>query len=119
MEKATEIFEKHWVKSTGKPLDEITKHHMKYAIEAINEALLLGTVTSGYHNDSFLLGLKDAIEQISDEYDCCKLQFEGEDKKLNTIRMAFSRAISLIEDRMIQHNSKIKMNQFVDEFNNL
>lgn len=44
MEKATEIFEKHWFKATGKPIDETTKHHMKYAIEAINEALLLGTV---------------------------------------------------------------------------
>ena len=45
MEKATEIFEKHWNKATGKPLDETTKHHMKYAIEAINEALLLGAVS--------------------------------------------------------------------------
>lgn len=45
MEKATEIFEKHWTKATGKPLDETTKHHMKYAIEAINEALLLGAVS--------------------------------------------------------------------------
>lgn len=44
MEKATEIFEKHWTKKRGKPLDEITKHHMKYAIQAINEALLLGAV---------------------------------------------------------------------------
>lgn len=44
MEKATEIFEKHWTKATGKPLDKATKHHMKYAIEAINEALLLGAV---------------------------------------------------------------------------
>lgn len=45
MEKATEIFEKHWTKATGKKLDETTKHHMKYAIEAINEALLLGAVS--------------------------------------------------------------------------
>lgn len=42
MEKATEIFEKHWTKATGKPLDETTKQHMHYAIEAVNEALLLG-----------------------------------------------------------------------------
>jgi len=39
MKQATEIFEKHWVKATGKPLDETTKHHMKYAIEAVDEAL--------------------------------------------------------------------------------
>lgn len=39
MDKALEIFEKHWTKSTGKPLDEMTKNHMKYAIEAIHEAL--------------------------------------------------------------------------------
>jgi len=84
-----------------------------------SKPLKQGAVISGYHNDSFLLGLKDAIEQISDEYDCCKLQFEGQDEKLNTIKMAFSRAIGLIEDRMIQHNSKIKVNQFVDEFNRL
>lgn len=45
MEKATRILEKHWTKATGKPLDETTKHHMKYAIEAINEALLLGAVS--------------------------------------------------------------------------
>lgn len=38
---ATEIFEKHWTKATGKPLDEMTKHHMKYAIDAINEAMEL------------------------------------------------------------------------------
>ena len=45
MEKATKIFEKHWTKATGKTLDETTKHHMKYAIEAINEALLLGNIS--------------------------------------------------------------------------
>jgi hypothetical protein len=70
-------------------------------------------------NDSFLLGLEDAIEQIIDEYECCKMQFEEQEEKLNIIKMAFSRAIGLIEDRMIQHNSKIKMNQFVNEFNRL
>lgn len=37
--KAEEIFEKHWTNATGKPLDDVTKHHMKYAIDAINEAL--------------------------------------------------------------------------------
>ena len=36
---AEQIFEKHWVKSTGKSLDETTKNHMQYAIDAINEAL--------------------------------------------------------------------------------
>lgn len=30
MTKATEIFEKHWLKATGKPLDEATKQHMNY-----------------------------------------------------------------------------------------
>lgn len=43
--RAIEIFEKHWTKATGKPLDETTKNHMKYAIEAINEALLLGALS--------------------------------------------------------------------------
>lgn len=73
----------------------------------------------GYNNYSFLLGLEDAIEQITSEYDCCKMQFEGQEEKLNTIKMAFSRSIGLIEYRMIQHQSKIKINQFVDEFNRL
>lgn len=41
MKKATKIFEKHWVKATSKPLDETTKKHMKYCIDAINEALTL------------------------------------------------------------------------------
>lgn len=35
------IFEKHWTKKTGKKLDATTKNHMQYAIEAINEALIL------------------------------------------------------------------------------
>lgn len=48
MDKATKIFEKHWVKATGKPLDEATKAHMSYAIEAIDEALHLGTVSGSW-----------------------------------------------------------------------
>lgn len=39
MDKATQIFEKHWKKATGKPLDEATKSIMQYAIDAVNEAL--------------------------------------------------------------------------------
>jgi hypothetical protein len=98
--------------------------HYELFDEAVDEdgqryLILVDSTPCGYHNDSFLLGLEDAIEQIVDEYDCCKLQFEGQEEKLKTIKMAFSRAISLIEDRMIQHNSKIKKNQFVDEFNRI
>jgi hypothetical protein len=40
MEEAKKIFEKHWLKATGKPLDEATLNHMSYCIDAINEALL-------------------------------------------------------------------------------
>lgn len=40
IDKATEILAKHWTKATGKPLDDTTKHHLQYAIDAINEALL-------------------------------------------------------------------------------
>ena len=76
-------------------------------------------IISGYHNDSYLLGLKDAVKEISDEYEMCQLEFEGQGEKLNIIKMAFSRTIGLIEDRMIQHGSKIKMNQLCDEFNRL
>lgn len=39
--KELEIFEKHWTKSTGKPLDEMTINHMQYAINAVKEALEL------------------------------------------------------------------------------
>lgn len=39
MGKAEDIFEKHWIKATGKPLDEATKHHLQYAIDAVEEAL--------------------------------------------------------------------------------
>lgn len=46
MNKATEIFEKHWFNTTSKPLDETTKHHMQYAIEAVHEALVLGGLES-------------------------------------------------------------------------
>lgn len=91
----------------------------KTSLENETTPSCLGAVISGYHNDSFLLGLEDAIKQITDEYDCCKFQLEGQEEKLNTIKMAFSRAISLIEDKMIQHHSHIKMNQFIDEFNRL
>ena len=42
MDKATEIFEKHWKLRTGKELDETIKHHMQYCIDAINEALVIG-----------------------------------------------------------------------------
>lgn len=50
MEKATKLFEKHWIKATGKPLDETTKHHMKYAIEAIDEALNIAD--NGFNSSS-------------------------------------------------------------------
>ena len=40
MKEAEAIFEKHWKKATGKELDETTKQHMQYAIDAINEALV-------------------------------------------------------------------------------
>lgn len=36
---AEKIFAKHWKKATGKPLDETTKVHMQYAIDAVEEAL--------------------------------------------------------------------------------
>ncbi len=38
-EKALTLFEKHWKNATGKDLDETTKHHMQYCIDAIEEAL--------------------------------------------------------------------------------
>lgn len=44
MDKATKIFKKHWIKATGKELDGMTKYHMQYAIDAINEALELAAV---------------------------------------------------------------------------
>ncbi len=45
---AIAIFEKHWIIATKKPLDEATKHHMKYAIEAVNEALDLKESANNY-----------------------------------------------------------------------
>lgn len=44
MEKATEIFKKHWSKATGRLLDDWTKHKMQYAIDAINEALDINNI---------------------------------------------------------------------------
>lgn len=38
---AEQIFEKHWKLRTGKELDDTTKQHMSYCIDAINEALTL------------------------------------------------------------------------------
>jgi len=72
---------------------------------------------NSYHNESYLLGLKDAVKQIENEYDCCKLQFEGQESTLLIIKSAFSRAISLIETKMIQSNSNITINQLVNQFN--
>lgn len=39
-EEAEEILAKHWTKATSKPLDEATKNHLNYAIEAVAEGLL-------------------------------------------------------------------------------
>lgn len=39
--KAEQILEKHWKLRTGKELDDMTKQHMSYCIDAINEALTL------------------------------------------------------------------------------
>lgn len=44
MDKATELFEKYWKLKTGKELDETTKVHMNYCIDAINEALNLSNI---------------------------------------------------------------------------
>lgn len=74
---------------------------------------------NNYHNESYLLGLEDSIQEICTEYDLCEMEFEGQEEKLLVIKTAFSRAISLIEDRMIQHGSKIEMNQFVDKIGKL
>ncbi len=53
MKQATEIFEKHWVKATGKPLDETTKQHMKYDIEAVDEALKKDDILSNNHRPKY------------------------------------------------------------------
>lgn len=66
MEQATKIFEKHWVKATGKPLDEATKHHMKYAIEAINEALGLSLDNRSLKDKLFNLANDFATEKQGD-----------------------------------------------------
>lgn len=58
MKEATDIFKKHWVKATGKPLDEATKSHMKYAIEAVDEALNKKPI-----NDKLSFGDYCTIEQ--------------------------------------------------------
>lgn len=65
---------------------------------------------STHDNDSYLDGLTDAIQQIISEYDCCKMEFEGETEKLDIIKMAFSRAIGLIEDQMIQNGGSFRVN---------
>lgn len=51
MTQATEIFEKHWLKTTGKPLDEATKQHMNYVLDAINEALMLSDSSAYFASD--------------------------------------------------------------------
>lgn len=38
--KAEEIFARHWRLKTGKELDEATKSHLQYAVDAVNEALV-------------------------------------------------------------------------------
>ena len=38
MTNAVDLLDKHWAKAVGKPMDEVTKHHLYYSIEAIQEA---------------------------------------------------------------------------------
>ena len=38
MRKAEDIFEKHWTLATGKSIDDTTLSHMKYCVNAIEEA---------------------------------------------------------------------------------
>lgn len=44
MTKSEELFAKHWTEATNKPCDSQTMHHMRYAINAIDEALNIGDV---------------------------------------------------------------------------
>ena len=38
MTSAVDLLDKHWAEFVGKPMDEVTKHHLYYCIEAIQEA---------------------------------------------------------------------------------
>lgn len=38
MTNAVNLLDKHWTEIIGKPMDEVTKHHLYYCIEAIQEA---------------------------------------------------------------------------------
>lgn len=50
-----------------------------------------------FHLDSYLLGMESAIQQILNEYELCNLLL---------VKTAFSRAIGLIEDEMLQTKFK-------------
>jgi len=63
MDKATEIFEKHWLKATGRPLDGIERYHMQYAIDAVQEALQMDLTQI----EDKSIGDSDDFEFILDE----------------------------------------------------
>ena len=72
---------------------------------------------SDFSKGSFLFGMISAIDQIRTEYEACQFEFEGDNDRLAIIKSAFSRAIGLIEDEMIQYGADIKINELVDKFN--
>jgi hypothetical protein len=89
MEEATRIFEKHWTEKTGKPLDPTTQHHMKYCIEAIHEALFLGS-NNGSLSKVDVSGmlppkrLKEMIEYVEEMEHRCDNEW-GKNRSLETL----------------------------------
>lgn len=80
--KAELILEKHWTKATKTALDPATKKHLKYCIDAIEEALQLA-----------LIPTKDQIKKVL--YDCAKSEFNNDGFKIE--RVFQKEAESIIE----------------------
>ena len=58
MTSAVDLLDKHWAEFVGKPMDEVTKHHLYYCIEAIQEA----------QKEAYNEAIKEAINTLPSEY---------------------------------------------------
>lgn len=124
MKKAEELFEKHWNRATGKPLDDLIKQRMKYCIEAIDEALSISQQTDNMDNnekeivleklsDKELLAIVEELQKQYLEDDSIvrvlAKQFYGCDN--STMRMLVPvKVLPVVADRLRFYSSLVRIN---------
>ena len=99
------------------PMSEEEKLILYKYRNLIYVAMLKFAETHNFNNESFLLGLTEAVEQIKTEYEILELELANNKDKLNDIKFAFVRVLGLIEDTMIQYGANIKVNDLCSTLN--